>query len=275
MRVDAHQHFWKYDPVSYAWITPKMSHIRRDFVPRDLIPLLEKEGFDGSIAVQALQTEKETEYLLTLAESYNAIKGVVGWVDLKDPYVNDRLSYFSEYTYLKGIRHVVQSEPDDQFLLRKDFQRGVSYLSQFGLVYDILIYPKQLPATIQFVRKFEDQIFVLDHIAKPHIAAGIIEPWKSLIVELAQSPHVYCKLSGMVTEAAWNNWTYDQILPYLEVVINAFGSHRLMIGSDWPVCTLASNYSQTIGIVKRFTSELSIVEQERIFGANATSCYKL
>lgn len=275
MKIDSHQHFWRYDPKVYAWITEDMHIIRRDFMPKDLIPLLYAAGFDGCIAVQADQSEAETRFLLELADQYDFIQGVVGWVDLISKEVEVHLSNLSNHPKLKGIRHIVQGEPDDYFLLREDFINGISHLKGFNLVYDILIYPRQLPAAIEFVRRFPQQVFVLDHIAKPFIKSGVIERWATHIRELAITPNVYCKLSGMVTEADWQNWTARDMYPYLDIVVEAFGTKRLMIGSDWPVCLVASSYEKAINLVKEYISQFSEKEQIGILGQNAVHCYKL
>jgi len=275
MKIDSHQHFWRYDPERYAWITDEMYKIRRDCMPEDLFPWLEATGFDGCIAVQADQSDAETRFLLELAGRYDFIQGVVGWVDLISEEVEVHLENLSNHPKLKGIRHIVQGEPDDYFLLRDDFVKGIAHLKVFDLAYDILIYPRQLPAAIAFVRKFPDQVFVLDHIAKPFIQSGVIKPWATHIRELAVAPKVYCKLSGMVTEADWKNWTAKDMYPYLDIVVDAFGTERLMIGSDWPVCLVASDYENTINLVKEYISQFSEQEQIGILGQNAVHCYKL
>ncbi|QHT69186.1 amidohydrolase family protein [Rhodocytophaga rosea] len=275
MKIDAHQHFWKYTPQEYGWISEEMSVIRRDFLPPDLQPELKKAGFDGSVAVQAPQTEEETHFLLDLADHYSFIKGVVGWIDLQAANVEERLSVFARHPKLCGIRHVVQAEPDDHFLLKPAFKKGVSLLEKFKLTYDILIYPKQLPAAIEFVATFPRQKFVLDHIAKPFIKDHITEPWDTNIRRLAAHENVYCKLSGMVTEANWKQWKKSDFTPYLETVLEAFGPNRLMIGSDWPVCKVAGEYSQVMQLVQEFISTLSTDEQARILGRNAIGFYGL
>jgi L-fuconolactonase len=261
MKIDSHQHFWKYSPDGFGWITENMSVIRRDFLPEDLKPELDRAGFDGCVAVQASQTEAETQFLLDLAGQYPFIKGVVGWVDLRATNAAERLAHFSKHPKMVGIRHVVQSEPDDRFLLRPDFMRGIKLLKQYKLTYDILIYPKHLPAAVEFVAQFPDQPFVLDHIAKPLIKAKTLSPWNKEVRRLAANPNVYCKLSGMVTEADWQEWKPGDFIPYLDVVVEAFGIGRLMIGSDWPVCRLAAQYGE--------------VMQAKILGGNAFRFYGL
>ena len=275
MHLDAHQHFWQYSSSEYNWIDDTMPALQQDFLPEHLAPLLQEAGFAGSVAVQALQTEAETDFLLNLATQHEFIKGVVGWTDLQAADVETKLARLAQHPKLKGLRHVVQDEPDDHFMLRPDFLRGISYLRQFNLTYDILIYPKHLPVATEFVSKFPDQPFVLDHMAKPLIKTQQLAPWAQQIRELAQHPHVYCKLSGMVTEADWHHWHPDNFKPYLAVVTEAFGPDRLMIGSDWPVCKLAGTYAQVMNLVKDYLAEFSAADQEKILGGNASRFYNL
>lgn len=275
MRIDAHQHFWRYDAAKYAWISREMAPLQRDFLPEDLRPLLEGTGFDGSVAVQACHSIEETEWLLELANANAFVRGVVGWVDLCSPDAPRQLEQLAANRKLVGVRHVAQDEPDDQFLLRPDFLRGIARLSEFGLAYDILIYPRHLRAASALARGFPDQRFVLDHIAKPLIAEGALAPWETGIRALAQLPNVYCKLSGMVTEARWRQWTREDFRPYLDVVLEAFGPARLMIGSDWPVCTLSANYQDTMAIVMEYVAELSAAEKDTILGGNCAAFYRL
>ena len=274
MNIDSHQHFWKYDPVKNNWIEDHMKVIRRDFLPEDLQPILEKNGIDGCIAVQADQSEAETEFLLSMAENNSFIKGVVGWVDLRAENIEKRLAYFSEFKNLKGIRHIVQAEPDD-YMLDEKFQQGISLLRQFDLTYDILVFPSQLPAAIELVNKFPDQKFVVDHIAKPLIKESKIEPWKTEMISLAKSPNVMCKISGMVTEADWSSWESGDINPYLDLIFNAFGPDRIMFGSDWPVCLLAASYEQQLEIVETYISSFSPEDKNKIMGGNAINFYNL
>jgi L-fuconolactonase len=275
MNIDAHQHFWHYSPTAYDWIDETMAVLQQDFLPEQLEPLLHQAGFSGSVAVQALQTGAETDFLLNLAAQHDFIKGVVGWTDLQAADVESRLAHLAQKPKLKGLRHVVQAEPDKRFLLRPAFLRGISFLRQFNLTYDILIYPKHLPVATEFVAKFPDQPFVLDHIAKPFIKAQQLAPWAQHIRELAQHSQVYCKLSGMVTEADWHHWQPDHFKPYLEVVTEAFGPDRLMIGSDWPVCTLAGTYPDVMNLVKEYLNQFSKADQEKIMGGNAIRFYNL
>jgi L-fuconolactonase len=274
MRIDAHQHFWHYDPEEYVWLNDDMAALRRDFLPGDLKPLLDAAGFGGCVAVQARQTLEETRFLLDLADRNDFIRGVVGWVDLRSAALSDQLAEFTRSPKLVGVRHVVQGEPDD-FLLRADFQRGIAQLVQYGLAYDVLIYPRQLHAAIQFVAAFPEQRFVLDHIAKPLIAQGTTEPWNTELRALAQFPNVWCKVSGMVTEARWKGWRAEDFRPYLDTVFEAFTPGRILIGSDWPVCTVAADYWRTLGIVIDYIAQLPRDHQDAILGGNCASFYRL
>lgn len=275
LHLDAHQHFWRYDPVEYGWISEAMPGLRHDFLPPDLKPLLAASGFDGCIAVQARRSLDETQFLLDLARQYNFVRGVVGWVELCAPNVEEQLARFSSEAKFSGVRHVVQDEPDERFLLRDDFQRGIRTLAQFDLAYDVLIFPRQLPAAIDFVRSFPNQRFVLDHIAKPPIAEAVLEPWAKQIRELARIENLSCKLSGMVTEAKWAQWRAEDFHPYLDVVLESFGPQRLMIGSDWPVCTLAAGYGSAMQIVIEYIARLSQPEQNAILGENCARFYRI
>jgi L-fuconolactonase len=275
MVIDAHQHFWRFDPVRDRWITEEMSAIRRDFLPGDLEPELDANGIDATIAVQADQSEAETEFLLGLAEGNRRIAGVVGWVDLRSDGVERRLEHFAGFKKLRGVRHVAQAESDDRFLVRGDFLRGVGLLKQFDLTYDILIYPRQLPAAIELVGKFPEQKFIVDHLAKPEIKARKIEPWAARMRELAGNPNVYCKVSGMVTEADWGRWEAADFEPYLDVVFENFGPDRVMFGSDWPVCLVAASYGFVSGIVEAYLNRHGRVHHDAIFGGNATAFYDL
>ncbi len=274
VRIDSHQHFWKYDPVKDAWITPDMEAIRKDFLPGDLGPLLRASGIDGCVHVQVDQSAKETLKMLRLADEHPFIKGIVGWVDFLSPGIKDQLAYLHQYKKLKGFRHIVQAEPDG-FLLQKDFLRGIKSLAEFGYTYDILIYPRQLQEAAQFVRQFPDQKFILDHMAKPLIRERGLEPWKKYIASLASAGNIYCKLSGMVTEADWKKWEPADFLPYLDVVFNCFGPQRLLYGSDWPVCLLASTYQQQLAVVENYINPLTSSEKLRIMGKNAVQFYNL
>jgi L-fucono-1,5-lactonase len=275
MHIDAHQHFWIYDPREYDWIDDSMATLRRDFLPDDLQSELERAGFQGCVSVQARQTIEETRWLLELAESSPFILGVVGWVDLQSPDVRSQLRAFARSPKLVGVRHIVQAEPDDRFLLRPEFVRGISFLEEFDLAYDILIYTKHLPVAAEFVRQFPRQRFVLDHLAKPPIRSGSLHPWERGIRELAGFPNVFCKLSGLLTEADWQQWKPEHIAPYLDVAFECFGTERLMIGSDWPVCTVAAPYSRAMGVVKDYVGRQSLPAQEAILGGNAQRFWRL
>ena len=275
IRIDAHQHFWKYSTTEYGWIDESMAVLKRDFLPGDLAPLLDANGLDGSIAVQARQSLEETRWLLDLAQVNGRIKGVVGWAELCSAELPEQLNEFSKSKKLVGVRHVVQAEPDDGFMLRPEFRRGIAQLAAFDLVYDLLLFPKHLRAAVQLVREFPEQAFVLDHIAKPLIADGVLEPWRGAIGELAQFPHVSCKLSGMVTEARWQKWSYEDFVPYLDVVFEAFGPARLMIGSDWPVCTVSADYVRTLGIVEKYIEQFSTGERDAMLGGNCARVYQV
>ncbi|GEP93792.1 amidohydrolase family protein [Chitinophaga cymbidii] len=275
MIIDAHQHFWIFDPVRDAWITEDMSAIRRNFLPADLAPVLQANGVDGCVAVQADQSEAETDFLLQLAAENSFVKGVVGWTDLRSARLDERLDHYAQFPLLKGFRHIVQGEPDPAFLLREDFCKGVKALARHDFTYDILIYPYQLPAAVQFVEKFPYQRLVIDHLAKPYIKKGEVKGWEENMRAIGKHEHVYCKLSGMVTEADIRNWKQADFTPYLEVALEAFGPDRLMFGSDWPVCLVAADYPQMKKIVTDFIGTLTPAEQARIMGGNAAAFYKL
>jgi len=275
MHIDAHQHFWIYRAEEYDWIDKSMVPLQRDFLPGDLAPARHEAGFHGSIVVQVRQSLEETRWLLELADGDPSIMGVVGWVDLPSPDVQSQLEAFSRNSKLVGVRHIVQSEPNDRFLLEEDFLRGISLLERFDLTYDILIYPRHLAVAAEFVEKFPRQRFVLDHLAKPYIKTGEIEPWAAGIRRLAEFPNVFCKLSGLVTEADWKNWKPEQITPYIAVAFEAFGPERLMIGSDWPVCLVAGTYGRVMDIVKTYLAQYSSEEQEGVLGGNAQRFWKL
>lgn len=274
MRIDSHQHFWRFDPQRDAWITDDMSVIQRDFLPEDLQPLLRQHQLDGCIAVQADTSEKETQFLLELADQHPFIKGVVGWLDLCNDVIDERLQYFSKYKKLKGLRHIVQSEPDG-FMVREDFQQGISALEKYNLTYDILIFPHQLEEAIKLVEAFPKQKFILDHGAKPYIKDGKIEPWKSQMETLARFENVVCKVSGLTTEADWKHWDHVSMKRYLDVIFNAFGTKRTLFGSDWPVSLLAGTYAETIALVENYISKFSETEQQQIMGLNAKTWYHL
>lgn len=274
MIIDSHQHFWIYDSVRDSWIDETMRVIRKDFFPKDLKPILEANNVDGCIAVQADQSEKETEFLLECAQQNTFIKGVVGWVDLCDENIEERLIHFTKNKHLKGIRHIVQAEKDD-FVLGKDFQRGISKLNTYNLVYDILVFPNQLESAIKLVEQFPNQKFVLDHIAKPQISKGLNEKWVKNIKQLAAFKNVACKISGMVTETDNFNWTPELFMPFLDTIVNAFGTKRIMFGSDWPVCLLAGEYKSILQIIENYFIDSTEEDMQMIMGGNAIKIYNL
>jgi L-fuconolactonase len=272
--IDSHQHFWRYDPAQYPWIDDSMAALRRDFLPADLKPELETARIDSCIAVQARQSLEETRWLLELATANPFIAGVVGWVDLQAEDVREQLESLCPSPKLVGVRHVVQSEADDGFLLRPSFCRGISMLEDVELAYDILIYPRHLGVASEFVARFPRQRFVLDHMAKPDIRHGDIDAWERGIRALAVFPHVCCKVSGLITEADWARWTMADLRPYLDVVFDAFGPSRLMAGSDWPVCTVAGDYSRTMAVLAHYLSDKPERDRAAVMGGNAMRFYK-
>ena len=274
-RIDAHQHFWHYDPVEYEWIDGSMAALRRDFLPADLEPELRAAGFDACVAVQARQTLEETRWLLELADGHPFIAGVVGWADLQAPDLRAQLEPFAGRPKLVGLRHIVQAEPDDRFLLQPEFLRGVAALRDFGLAYDILIYPRHLPAAVEFAQRLEGHRLVLDHLAKPDIRGREIQEWRRHLRALAACGHVMAKLSGLVTEADGRAWTPEGMRPYLDVAFECFGYERLMIGSDWPVCTVAADYGRTMRVVTDYMRGRPSREQEAVLGGNAERLWQL
>jgi L-fuconolactonase len=274
-RIDSHQHFWQYNPAAHTWMTDAMNVLKKDYMPNDLAPLLRQIHFDGCIAVQASQSLEETIWLLKLAAENDFIKGVVGWVDLRSPGIHETLLGFSNHKKLVGVRHVVHDEPDDHFMLQPAFQNGIAALQEFNLTYDLLLFPKHIPVALQLVKKFPDQPFVVDHIAKPLINKREFNPWKEDLKELAKYPNVYCKLSGMVTEAKWNDWQEDDFKQYMDIVTESFGTNRIMIGSDWPVCTLSGTYSSTMNIVIKYGNQFSKEISDAIFGGTCINFYKI
>ena len=275
MVIDSHQHFWKYEPVKHSWIDDDMSVIRRDFSPSDLAKVYQENGIDGCVAVQADQTLEETDFLIDLASINNFIKGIVGWVDLRAENIENVLEKYSTDKIVKGFRHVVQGEADHNFLLRPNFSRGISLLEKHNFSYDILVFPHQLGSVLEFVKKFPHQKFVIDHIAKPYIKDGYFEGWATMMTAIGKHENVSCKMSGMVTEADFNTWTPEQIHPYMDTVLEAFGSKRILFGSDWPVCLVAGNYSKIKKLTTDFISQLSQIEQNSIMGNNAIEFYNL
>jgi L-fuconolactonase len=274
MVIDTHVHFWHYDKKKDAWITDKMKTLQEDYLPQTISGTLRRNGVDGCVAVQADQSEFETLFLKELSDTHDIIKGVVGWVDLQSEKLEERLHYFSQFNIIKGWRHIVQAEADD-FLLRPAFQRGVSLLQAYNYTYDILIYPRQLKAALEFVSKFPGQKLVIDHCAKPEIAAKKIDDWAALMGEIAKHPNVYCKLSGLFTEAKWKEWSPAEFYPYLDVVFKAFGTNRLLFGSDWPVILLSGIYVQWKSLLEKYMEHFDEEEKEKIFGGNAVRFYNL
>jgi L-fuconolactonase len=273
-KVDAHQHFWKFDPIRDNWITEDMEVIRHDFHPHDLRPLLDANGLNSCIAVQADQSENETNFLLSLATENDFIKGVVGWIDLCADTIHEQLEHYSQFPKLKGFRHILQAEPIE-FILKPEFQRGISALQLYGFTYDILIYPQHLSVTLDLIGGSNEQKFILDHLAKPNIKNGTSATWASDLKKLASHKNVFCKLSGMVTEADHKAWTKEDIYPYMDKALEFFGPDRLLFGSDWPVCQLAASYGQVCDLMNDYLDRLTIHEQELIWGKNATLFYNL
>lgn len=276
MNIDAHQHFWIYNSAEYGWIDESMKVLKRDYLPDDLLPELKKSGFGGSVVVQARQTPEETRWLLNLAGQYDFIKGVVGWVDIcSESRLKKELDEFCKSVKLVGVRHVVHDEPDDNFMLRDDFLKGIGILKDYNLTYDLLLFPKHLQVAEKVVSLFPDQKFVVDHISKPFIKDHIVSPWKEDMIKLARHNNVWCKLSGMVTEADISNWKPEDFNPYLDIVFEAFGPERLMTGSDWPVCRLGGEYGDVTGIVHRYLSGMPSEVREKVLGKNCTEFYRL
>ncbi|WP_369014019.1 amidohydrolase family protein [Flavobacterium anhuiense] len=273
-RIDSHQHFWKFDPVRDSWIDETMAVIQRDFLPEDLEPILKENQFEGCVAIQASQSEEETHFLLDLAAKNDFIKGVVGWIDLRNENIEGRLQFFSDQKKLKGFRHVVQGEADD-FMYGTEFRNGIQALKKFNYTYDILIFERQLSAAISLVQDFPNQKFVIDHIAKPDIKSASINSWKRDIEEIAKYDNVWCKISGMVTEADWKNWKPEDLKPYLDVIFENFSVDKLMYGSDWPVLNVASDYHEVVKTLEDYIAEFSIDDQNKIWFENAKAFYKL
>jgi L-fuconolactonase len=275
MKIDAHQHFWQYNQEKYPWITPQMRAIRHDFMPKDLINVLKINDIDATIAVEAFHSEEETNFLINLANEHAFIKGIVGWVDLKQNNIDDRLAYYSSFPKLKGFRHSIESESDANFMMKPDFMNGISKLEKHNFTFDLLISSKQLNLANLFVKQFPNQKFVINHLAKPNISLSEITLWAKEIHEIAQNENVFCKISGLVTENDWNLWVATDFKPYLDVVFDAFGTNRLMFASDWPVCMLAASYGQVLEIVANYIAQLTDNEQDKIWSRNAIDFYSL
>jgi len=275
MIIDTHQHFWKYDKNKHSWIDESMIKLRQDFLPEDLEKVFQENSINGCIAVQADQSEAENNFLLKLSDENNFIKGVIGWVDFRKKDIKNKLQFYSDYKILKGFRHVVQDEPDPNFLLRPDFIKGIELLDNHGFCYEILVFPHQLGSVLEFVKKFPNQKFVIDHIGKPYIKDGFFDGWACLIGEIAKNENVYCKISGMITESVLDNWNYAQLKPYIEHVYESFGGKRIMFGSDWPVCLLAGNYKEMKSVAQKFAEQLSENEKEDFWAVNAVKFYNI
>ena len=273
--IDSHQHFWKYDPVKHSWIGDEMAVIRKDFLPEDLAPVMQENDVQGCVAVQADQTAEETDFLVALSDQHDFIKGVVGWTDLQSPNIEESLSTYSQVPVIKGFRHILQGEQQRDLCLQPSFLQGISLLDKYNFSYDILILQDQLRFIPELVSRFPNQRFVIDHLAKPGIKAGEISSWKKDIQLVAQHENVYCKISGMVTEADLQNWKSEDFIPYIDVVLNAFSTKRVMYGSDWPVCLAGGNYTEVIHIVRSLFRSFTANEQQLFFGKNAIDFYHL
>ncbi len=275
LKVDTHQHFWKYNPAKHSWIGDEMAVIQKDFMPVDLLPILDAAGVSACIAVQTDENEVENDFLLSLAKENRFIKGVIGWVDFLANNIYDRIAYYNDFKTIKGFRYILQDKKQRDLILSNEFIRGVFAMNNYDLVYELLVYPDQLNYVEQFVKHFPDQIFVLNHLAKPSIKSGEIIQWERAITALARHENVYCKLSGMITEADWKNWSYKDLAPYIDAVFSSFGIDRVMFGSDWPVCNLAGGYGKVMGVAEKWVSDLSSNEQEKFWSLNAIKCYQL
>lgn len=274
-RIDSHQHFWNYDPSKHVWMNESMAVLKKDFGPKDLDPLLKSCDLNGCIAVQASESEEENEFLLGLSHQSSIIKGIVGWIDLQSGNLTERLSYYKNFKKIKGFRHVIQDEPDIDFMLRPAFLNGIKTLESFDYTYDILIFPQHLKNTYKLIKQNPEQRFVIDHIAKPEIRNNKIEDWEKELSAIGSLPNVYCKISGMVTEAKWKEWKQDDFNIYMDTVVGIFGMDRIMYGSDWPVCTLSASYTNMYKIVNDYFSSFSRQEQDNFFGLNAKRFYRL
>lgn len=275
LKIDSHQHYWQYHPVKDAWITDDLEVIQKDLLPGDVEPLMQQYGIAGCVAVQADQSEQENDFLIGLAQENVFIKGIVGWVDLRSENIEERLQHYSQISIIKGFRHILQTEADERYLLGDKFMRGINLLNKYNFTYDILIKPNHLPYAKELVAAFPQQRFMVDHLAKPYIKDGLLAEWQTGIETIAQHQNVSCKISGMVTEADWQNHKPTDFEPYLDVVFNAFGSKRVMFGSDWPVCNLAGGYSSVLNSIEKYINRLSLKEQELFWANNAIDFYRL
>lgn len=273
--IDTHHHFWKYSAAEYGWISDEMKTIRRDFLPADLKKTLDEAGVSGAVSVQARTTVEESDWLLGMAEKHDFLRGVVGWVPLTENDVEKHLERLAAHKKFKGVRHVIQGEPDDNYILRPDFNAGVKKLLKYKLRYDILIYERHLKPSIRFVDQHPNQMFILDHVAKPKIKERILSPWREDMIALGKRPNVYCKLSGMITEADWKKWSSADLAPYLDTALQAFGPKRLLFGSDWPVMLVAGQYKPWVELIKQTIKRYSVAEQEQILSRNAIAAYGL
>ncbi len=275
LHLDAHQHFWQYNPARHVWMNDEMGSLKTNFLPPDLLPHLQNARLDGCVAVQADQSEAENTFLLELANQYDFIRGIVGWVDFQADDIEGKLAHYQQFPGIKDFRHVLHDEPQRDFMLRPAFRRGLSKMARFGYTYDLLIFVDQLAYTLELVRAFPDQPFVIDHIAKPFIREQTMGEWPAYMNQLAACPNVSCKISGLVTEADWHRWKPADFTPYLDTVVEAFGTDRIMYGSDWPVCTLAGPYDAVYKLVADYFNGFSQIEQDKFFGGNATRFYNL
>jgi len=275
IRIDSHQHFWNYDPARHTWMSAEMTTLKTNLLPPDLLPHLQACSLDGCVAVQAEQSETENTFLLQMTENHDFVKGVVGWVDLRAENIEERLEYYQQFPKIKGFRHVLQDEAQRDFMLRPDFMNGISKLKKYNYTYDILIFTDQLAHSLEFIKAFPEQPFVIDHIAKPNIKQQIIGEWETYIKKIAAHKNVYCKISGLVTQADWLNWKKKDFKTYLDIVVKSYGIDRIMYGSDWPVCQLAATYEAQFEIVTDYFSSFTKTEQNKFFGENAIQFYQL
>jgi len=275
MRIDAHQHFWQFDPIKHEWIDESMQAIRKSFLPTDLQKEIESVGIDGTIAVQADETEKENSYLLSLSDENDFIKAIVGWIDLKALDAIERMQYWKKHDKIKGFRCIMQGQEDSNYLTNKDFLENIKKLVPYGYTYDLLVYHNQFPSLIKFVEKLPDNRMILDHLGKPDIKNKNIKEWKVNLKILAQHPGIYCKLSGMITEADYERWTYEDLKPYLETAAEYFGVDRICFGTDWPVCLVAGSYAQVYEIIEKFSNQLTADEKNKLLGLNTMKFYNI
>lgn len=275
IRIDTHQHFWTYKSESYAWIDGNMRALQRDYAPAELEPLLRQANIDATVAVEARGHLEETEQLLAIAERSHFVRAVVGWLPLSDASAPQLLERYAAHPKLRGLRHWLGASHDLEYMFGADLQRGVARLAATGLSFDLMLWPPQLASAPAFVDRHPNQIFILDHFAKPYIRAGQLEPWRSQLRELARRPNVFCKVSGLATEADWQGWQPQHLRPYLDAALEAFTPQRLMFGSDWPVCTLATSYVRWAELISSWADELSSAERDRILGGTALEVYRL